>query len=175
MPAHVTPYVRLKVMNADGSPKKRDGRQVYRFHGANEYAGKGVWLRLGWNINVHMPEGFESDGPSRPTPKSKGIFQKLVGVLLIPVPQALWQTAVLSSGFHDVLCEHPDVPRPVADGMFWACMHVEKTPAVWRDLLFRAVTFNSSKEAHNDPTIFDPIEPDLFSPRPGGVSDAKPG
>lgn len=166
MPAEITPHYTVMVPG-----KRREGRPVYKFYGAGDYRGRGVFLRLGWDIQVHMPEGFESDLASRPTPNSKGVFLKLVGVLLMPVPDSWWARAAVSSGFHDVLCEHPDVPRPVADGLFWAAMHVEGTPRVWRDALFRAVTFSNSKEAHNDPSIFEPQQPELF---PAGHDDALP-
>jgi hypothetical protein len=156
MKPEITPHYRVP------TGKRREGRPVYAFHGDGEHLGRGVWLRLGWSIAVHMPEGFESDLASRPTVKSKGLFQKLVGVLLMPVPDSWWAKAAVSAGFHDVLCEHPEVPRPTADGIFWAAMHLEGTPPVWRDLLFRAVTFSSSKERHNAPTIFDdPAQPGL--------------
>lgn len=155
-----TPCYRVEVRDPDtGRVVKREGRPLYRFHGQGDYAGRGVWLRLGWNVNIHMPEGFESDLASRPTIKSKGLFLKLVGVLLMIVPDSWWATAATSSGFHDVLCEHPDVPRPTADGIYWAAMHVERTPRVWRDLLFRAVTFSTSKVRHNADAVFDPEIP----------------
>lgn len=161
MRAQITPY---RLAEVDG--KRREGRPLYRFHGAGDYEGNGVFLFLGWDIKVHIPEGFESDLASRPTMASKGLFLKAVGLLLRPVPDSWWASAAASAGFHDVLCEHPEVPRPVADGIFWAAMHVEGTPRVWRDALFRAVTFNDSKEAHNDPSIFDPPDqPELFPAR----------
>lgn len=163
----ITPSYRVPVVDENGKAKKREGRPVYRFHGDGEYLGKGVYLLLGWNISVHMPEGFESDLASRPTLSNPGLFLKLVGLLLMPVPDSWWATAALSAGFHDVLCEHPEVPRPTADGIFWAAMHIEGTPSLWRDALFRAVTFNRSKEAYNDPSIFDPDQPSLFPPRVG--------
>lgn len=159
MKPQFTPNTRVKAIDPDGKPKKREGRPVYKFHGAGDYAGKGVYMCLGWNLLVHMPEGFESDLASRPTIHDKGLFYKFIGLLLMPVPDSWWDTAALSAGFHDVLCEHPEVPRPTADGYFWAAMHLEGTPKIWRDLLFRAVTFDSSKEAHNDPSIFDPDVP----------------
>jgi len=155
-----TPHYRTLVILPSGKVKKREGRPVYRFHGDGDYLGRGVWLHLGWNISVYMPEGFESDLASRPTVKSKGLFLKLVGVLLMPVPDKMWAAAALSSGFHDVLCEHPEVPRATADGIYWAAMNVEGTPRVWRDLLFRAVTFSDSKERHNE-IDFDSDQPML--------------
>lgn len=159
----ITPHTRRKVPG-----ERREGRPVYSFHGDGEYAGKGVFLHLGWSIAVHMPEGFKSDLASRPTIRSHGLFLKLVGVALMPVPDSWWDKAAVSAGFHDVLCEHPEVPRPTADGIFWAAMHIEGTPPVWRDALFRAVTFNNSKEVHNDPAIFaEPSQPSLFGGGPG--------
>lgn len=100
---------------------------------------------------------------SRPTLHSPTLFEKAIGVLCLAVPEKLWRTAAASAGFHDVLCEHPEVPRPVADGFFWAAMHIEGTPAVFRDVLFRAVTFSKSKATRNAPTIFSD-QPDLFKP-----------
>lgn len=173
MKPQITPSYRVKVVDPiTGKVKKREGRPVWRIHGYGpEYAGKGVWLHLGWNISVHIPEGFESDLASRPTIRSPGLFMKLVGLLLMPVPDSWWEAAAMSAGFHDVLCEHPEVPRSTADGIFWAAMHLEGVPPVWRDLLFRSVTFSNSKESHNDPAIFNPVgadpQPSLFDPRPG--------
>lgn len=161
MKPQITPYALEKARDENGKVLKSEGRPLYRFHGVGQYAGKGVWLFCGWNIAVHMPEGFLSDLASRPTLKTPGLLMKAVGLALLLIPSSWWDDAAASAGFHDVLCEQPEVPRSTADGIFWAAMHIEGTPPLWRDALFRAVTLNTSKETRNDPSIFDPDQPSL--------------
>lgn len=129
--------------------KKREGRQVYRIEGDGEY---GFTFYIGYEgstLWVHVPEGFETDGPSipawaRPT-----------------IPKSAVERAMKSAAVHDLLREDPRFSAADADAVFWAAMTAENTPSFWRWVFFNAVISNGSKERHNDPAILDA--------RPAGV------
>lgn len=143
---------------ADFAPipgKKREGRQVYQIRGRS---GNGLRFHIGFEgsgLQVHVPEYFETDGPSIP------------GAVRWLVPKAAIKQAMKSAAVHDLLCEDPRFCRADADAQFWAAMTAEGTPKAWRWIFFQAVIHNNSKERYNVGIAFDGEQPDLFRPGPG--------
>lgn len=144
--------------------KKREGRKVWRIKGAH---GDGMHFQIGYDgssLSVHVPENFETDGPSIPTTSSPGLLLKLVGLAAKIIPQSAINRAMKAAAVHDCLCEDPRFERSAADGEFWVAMSAEGTPATWRWVFFNAVITNGSKERYNDEIKFDgeASQPDLF-------------
>jgi hypothetical protein len=136
------------VILPNGKQKTREGRKVFRVLGAD---GDGMRFHVGFpgsGISVHVPEGFETDGPSIPTLQSEGLAAAL-GLITWVVPQSARNRAMKASAVHDLLCEDPRFERAAADGEYWVAMSAEGTPRFWRWVFFRAVTLNKSKERHN--------------------------
>lgn len=155
-----------------GKQKKREGRKVYAIRGAD---GRGMRFHIGYLGSpqvVHVPEGFETDGPSIPTLESKGLL-KLVGLVTWLIPQSVIERAMKSAAVHDYLCEHPLYERSAADGEFWVAMCAEGTPPFWRKRFFDSVITNNSKVMHNDPSLFESVKLGLFGHR-GGSSERVP-
>lgn len=123
-----------KVVLANGKPKLRNGRQVYAIRGSN---GNGFYYdigKLGSGLRVHVPEGFETDGPSAPA------------LILWAMPT---KHMVKSAAIHDMLREDLSFTLLECDVIFLAAMEAEKTPVVWRELAFAAVRTNTSRTKHN--------------------------
>ena len=131
---------------ADGSSKLRGGRQVYKIRGAD-----GAGLRwdvgyLGSGLGVHVPEGFETDGPSAP----------LWLLPLLPV-----RRMVKASAVHDMLREDVRWTKLETDAIFLMAMETEGTPLWARVLAYKAVRLNRSRTGHQPPAG---VEPDLTPP-----------
>jgi hypothetical protein len=126
----------------------REGRPVFRVRGRD---GDGLHFYIGFKgsgLSVHVPEGFETDGPSIP---STG----LAGLLCRIIPQSAIERAMKSAAVHDLLCEDARFDRSAADAEFWAAMSVEGTPSFWRWVFFNAVITNRSKQRFNREISFD--------------------
>lgn len=126
------------MLDLRGKPKKVDGRRLYRIEGRS---GCGMEFRLGGprsDVVIRIPEGFVTDGPSIPS------------AVRWLVPRRAQEQAMKSAAVHDYLCERPDFSRPEADAQFLVAMYAEGTPAIWREIFFRAVRTNNSKQVRDE-------------------------
>lgn len=122
-----------KVYLPDGSPKRRGGRQVYAIRGAD---GQGMRYDIGFlgsGMSVHVPEGFETDGPSAP----------IWVIPFMPIGRMIKASAV-----HDMLREDARFTLLETDLVFLAAMETEGTPVVVRWAAFNAVRLNRSRTQH---------------------------
>lgn len=130
---------------ATGKQKRRAGRPVYR-------VAKDFYWELGFKgsgLRIYARKGYETDGPSRPTLASPGLFNKLAAVLLAVVPQRVWELAVPGSVIHDILREDLRFSLDEGNAVFWLCLEAVGMDGFWRDRLFDAVRSNTSRKRHN--------------------------
>ena len=126
---------------ADGRLKTRAGRPVYRIKGA---AGNGFDFEIGFlgsGIRIHVPEDFETDGPSVPLPVKK----------ILPVARMM-----KASALHDRLREDTRFTKLEGDCAYLIAMEAEDTPEWAREAAFSAVRLNRSRSKHNPPQMLEP-------------------
>jgi len=141
---------RFEPLMINGKRAKREGRPLSVCRG---HTGDGMWFHIGYlgsGLAVHVREGFITDGISKPTLQAASLLSKAAALFAWVIPQSVIDSAVKSAAVHDLMCEHPAFSRPDADGQFWVAMNAEGVNPFWRDVFFKAVITNKSKEQHNE-------------------------
>ena len=108
--------------------RTRNGRAVWRSVGGFSYD---IGF-LGSGLTVHIPDGFDTDGPSVP-------------FWALPIIKV--GCMVKSSAIHDCLRQDARFGIVDADAIFLAAMQSEGVPAVQREVAFLAVRLNRNRKA----------------------------
>lgn len=123
--------------------KRRDGRVVYKLINGGFQYDIGY---LGSGLSVHVPEGFETDGPSIP-----GWLLTICRLLEKILPSLVQIKKMMNSAaVHDKLREDLRFKLLETDMIFHMAMKAEGTPKIQREVSALLVRFNKSRVSYQE-------------------------